>query len=81
MMSLYWTNKITIYVCLRGRYLEVLPLSVLVPLTVRDDDGGIIRSSGQALVVLHQLVRFIDTEQLPNTQTNTCSDTDHGCRC
>lgn len=38
-----------------------------------DDDSWIVSSSGQTLVVLHQLVGIIDTEQL-NTDKNTRMD-------
>ena len=52
---------------MRESDLEVLPLGVLVLVTVSDDDGGAV-SSGQTLVVLHQLVGLVDAEQL---QTDT----------
>lgn len=55
-------------VCVCVSDLEVLPVIVLVLFTVCDDDSWIIGSSGQTLVVLHQLVGLIDTEQL---QTKT----------
>lgn len=45
-------------------HLEVLPLHVLVGFTVCDDDGRLVASYGQALIILHQLVGFIDAEQL-----------------
>lgn len=44
-------------------HLKVLPLSVLVLVTVCDNDSGIC-SFSEALVILHQLVGFIDPEQL-----------------
>lgn len=56
--------------CVCVSHLEVLPLSVLVLFTVCDNDSWIIWSSGQALVILHQLVGFIDAEQL---HAHTCT--------
>lgn len=51
-------------VCVCVSDLEVLPVIVLVLITVCDDDGWIVGCCGQTLVVLHQLVGLIDTEQL-----------------
>lgn len=53
--------------------LEILPLIVLVLITVCDDDSWIVSSSGQTLVILHQLVGIIYTEQL-HTDKNTRMD-------
>lgn len=49
-------------------HLEVLPLHVLVGFTVCDDDSRLVASYGQALIILHQLVGFIDAEQLHRVQ-------------
>lgn len=46
------------------KILEVFPLCVLLLVTVSDDDGRVVAASGQTLIVLHQLVRLVDTEQL-----------------
>lgn len=51
--------------------LEVLPLCVLVLVTVSDDDGGVVRASSQTLVVLHQLIRIVYTEQLVASHSMT----------
>lgn len=64
-------SKISVCVCVRQSmwgvslsHLEILPLRILVLVTVCDDNGRVVGSSGQTLVVLHQLIGCVDAEQL-----------------
>lgn len=60
-----------------ARYLKISPLRVLVQVAVCYDDGSSIYPLCQALVVLHELVCFINSEELEKgkieMRSKTCS--------
>lgn len=45
-------------------YLEVLPILVFILITVCNHYFGSIWSFSQALIILHELISFIDSEKL-----------------